>query len=568
VGIAIKLFNKENVYIIFILVFYTYCNPIHLKLIVNMIRKILPTILLAIVLAIPSQSFGQNTSSMAIYKIVRFLQYVSADYVDTLDIDNLVDEAIIKTLQNLDPHSVFISRDDVKAMNEPLEGNFEGIGVEFNILNDTLMVVNPVPGGPSERVGIFAGDRILIIDGKNVAGIGLKNSDVFKLLRGNKGTNVTVQILRKGISDLLVFNITRDKIPIHSLDAAYMIDSKIGYIKLNRFALTTEEEFLNALDTLKAQKMRDLILDLRGNGGGYLNASVALADQFLNQDHLIVYTDGRNSPRTDFISTSNGEFKKGRIVVLIDEGSASASEIVSGAIQDWDRGIVIGRRSFGKGLVQNQLPLPDGSMIRLTVARYHTPTGRVIQKPYNSKELNTYYNDLNKRYEKGELFSADSISIPDSLKYFTLQKRKVVYGGGGIMPDIFIPFDTSFYSDYYGKLIRMGILNQYVHTYVDNNRSQLKRNFNNFDKFSRNFDISPKIIKELVTFAENSRLPSDPEGLKTSEDEIRKQLKALIAQSLFSTNHYFQIVNQNNMALQKAIEVLNNWDSYKHLVKE
>ncbi len=496
------------------------------------------------------------------------MQFVSADYVDTLDIDKMAEEVIVKTLQNLDPHSVYISKEDVRAMNEPLEGKFEGIGVEFNILNDTLMVVNPIPGGPSERVGIFAGDRILTIDGKNVAGIGLKNSDVFKMLRGDKGTKVTVEIKRKGLAELIEFTITRDKIPIHSLDASYMIDSRIGYIKLNRFALTTEEEFIEALSELKKQNVQDLILDLRGNGGGYLNASVALADHFLQNHKLIVYTEGRSNPRTDFNATASGEFTKGRLVVLIDQGSASASEIVAGAIQDWDRGIIIGRRSFGKGLVQNQLPLPDGSMIRLTVARYHTPTGRVIQKPYNTSELDEYYNDINERYANGELFNVDSITIPDSLKYQTLVKGKAVYGGGGIMPDIFIPFDTTFYSEYYGKMIRMGILNQFVHTYVDNNRKVLQDKYTNFKKFDQKFQITDKIMDELVTFAENSKLPSDTEGLKTSGDEMRKQLKALIAQSLFSTNQYFQIVNQNNMALQKAIEVLNNWDSYKHLVKE
>lgn len=533
-----------------------------------MIRKIIIPITILFILFGSLQTNAQGTSNLSIYKIVRFLQYVSSDYVDTISVEKMVDEAIVDVLNNLDPHSVYISKEDVQAMNEPLEGNFEGIGVEFNILNDTLMVVNPIPGGPSEQVGIMAGDRILDIDGKNVAGIGLKNSDVFKILRGAKGTKVTVQIQRKGYADLLEFNITRDKIPIHSLDASYMVDSKIGYIKLNRFALTTEDEFLDALSKLKKQKMQDLILDLRGNGGGYLNAAVSLADHFLNEDKLIVYTEGRNSPKTDFISTQNGEFKKGKLIVLIDEGSASASEIVAGAVQDWDRGIIVGRRSFGKGLVQNQLPLPDGSMIRLTVARYHTPTGRVIQKPYNSGELDSYYNDLTQRYNSGELFSEDSITVPDSLKYFTLERRKVVYGGGGIIPDLFVPIDTNFYSNYYGRLVRGGILNQFVHTYIDKNRSHLKSTYNTFEKFNRNFEVSQGMMDELVTFAENLKLPSDQDGLKTSGEEIRKQVKALIAQNLFSTNYYFQIVNQNNMALKKAIEVLNSWDSYKHLVKE
>ena len=536
-----------------------------------MIKRFLSVIALAFVITIAftnTNGYSQNSSNLSIYKLIRFLQYVSTDYVDTISSDDLVDEAIIEILKNLDPHSVYITKEDVKAMNEPLEGNFEGIGVEFNILNDTLMVVNPIPGGPSERVGIMAGDRIIEIDGENVAGIGLKNSDVFKMLRGDKGTLVTVQILRKNIANPLEFNIIRDKIPIYSLDASYMIDDRIGYIKLNRFALTTEDEFLEALEKLNKEKMEDLILDLRGNGGGYLNASVALADHFLNKGQLIVYTEGRNSPKTDFVATSNGQIQNGRIVVLIDEGSASASEIVAGAIQDWDRGIIIGRRSFGKGLVQNQLPLPDGSMIRLTVARYHTPTGRVIQKPYNPNEFDSYYSELSQRYNNGEYFHADSISIPDSLKYNTLNIGKSVYGGGGIMPDIFIPVDTSYYSDYYGKLIRKGVINQFIHTYIDKNRNNLKRNYSTFEKFDKNFTVDQNIIDELLTFAEKQGVEPDPKGFDTSKEEIRKQIKALIALNQFSTNYYFQIVNQNNKALQKAINVLNSWESYKHLVKD
>ncbi len=521
-----------------------------------------------IISASASISSAQLSSNLSIYKIVRFLQYVSADYVDTVNVDNLVDEAIIDLLGNLDPHSVYISKEDVKAMNEPLEGNFEGIGIEFNIMNDTLMVVNPIPGGPSERVGIFAGDRILEVDSKNVAGIGLKNSDVFKLLRGDKGTKVFLTVQRKGVPQTMDFEITRDKIPIYSLDAAYMIDSRIGYIKLNRFALTTEQEFIDAVDTLKKQNMKDLILDLRGNGGGFLNAAVSLADHFLDSDKIIVYTEGRTSPRNDFLSTSTGVFEKGKLVVLIDEGSASASEILAGAIQDWDRGIVVGRRSFGKGLVQNQMPLPDGSMIRLTVARYHTPTGRVIQKPYEYGDAKDYYSDFSNRMEHGELFNADSINFPDSLKYYTLNKGKLVYGGGGIMPDFFVPFDTTFYSDYYGLLVRRDVLNQFVHKYVDANRKKLVKSYPIFNEFNSGFSVDNKMIDDIIAFGEEKKVKLDEEGINTSREEIKKQIKALIARNIFTTTEYYQVANKNNEAILKALEVIKEWTDYKYLVME
>lgn len=516
----------------------------------------------------PSHSVAQPNSNLSVYKMARFLQLVSSDYVDTINVDKLVDDAIVELLNKLDPHSVYITKDDVRAMNEPLEGNFEGIGVEFNIMNDTLMVVNPVPGGPSERVGIIAGDRIVVVDGKPIAGIGIKNSDVFKLLRGPKGTNVMVLVLRKGNPKPLEFNVTRDRIPIYSLDASYMVAPKIGYIKLNRFAMTTEKEFLDALEVLRKSKMEDLVLDLRGNGGGFLNAAVALADHFLSAGKLIVYTEGRNNPRTDFYSTNIGQFKKGRLVILVDEGSASASEIVAGAVQDWDRGLVIGRRSFGKGLVQNQMPLPDGSMLRLTVARYHTPTGRVIQKPYANGSFDDYYKDFTNRLQKGELFSSDKISLPDSLKYLTLIKKKTVFGGGGIMPDLFVPIDTSFYTPFYGKLVRRGVLNQFILNYVDANRRQVKRNFSDFDRFNANFLVDNKMFGEFLAFADKQGVPNEEDGLKTSEEEIKLQLKALLAQNLFSTSHYFQVINQKNQTLLQAIQVLQNWSNYSPLIAE
>jgi len=530
-----------------------------------MIRRLF--IVFVFALACVLNATAQQSSSFSAYKFVRFLQYLSNDYVDTVNPNHLVDDAIVNILEKLDPHSVYISKEDVQAMNEPLEGNFDGVGVEFNIMNDTLMVVNPIAGGPSERVGIIAGDRFVSIDGKNIAGIGLKNSDVFKQLRGTKGTKVNILVKRKNVNNLLDFTVTRDRIPIFSIDASYMVDSRIGYIKLSRFAVTTEQEFSDAIAKLKKQKMKDLILDLRGNGGGMLNTAIELADQFLDKGKLVVYTEGRTSPRTDFVSTERGELEQTRLVIMIDEGSASASEILSGAIQDWDRGIIIGRRSFGKGLVQNQMPLPDGSMIRLTIARYHTPTGREIQKPYNGGNLDKYFSDLNDRYVNGEMFSSDSIKFPENLKYKTLNKGKTVYGGGGIMPDIFIPLDTSSYSNYYGKLVRAGIINQYYLSWVDSHRGQLK-DYSKFDKFNKRFVVTDQMIEELVALAETQKINRDDAGLAISKNEIKKQLKGLISQSIFTNGQYFEIVNQDNNAFLKAVEILNSWDNYKYLVKE
>jgi len=531
-----------------------------------MIRKLF--IVSAFAVALGFTASAQQSSSFGAFKFVRFLQYISSDYVDTVNPNRMVDEAIVNILEKLDPHSVYIPKDEVQAMNEPLEGNFSGVGVEFNIMNDTLMVVNTIVGGPSEKVGIVAGDRFVSIDGKNIAGIGLKNSDVFKYLRGVKGSQVAILVKRKNVSSLLDFNVTRDKIPIFSIDASYMVDSKIGYIKLSRFAATTEQEFSEAVAKLKKQKMKDLILDLRGNGGGFLNSAFELADQFLESGKLIVYTEGRTSPRQDFVATNRGELEQTRLVILIDEGSASASEILSGAIQDWDRGIIVGRRSFGKGLVQNQMPLPDGSMIRLTIARYHTPTGRAIQKHYNNGDIEKYYSDINDRYTKGEFFNIDSIKLPETLKYKTLLKGKTVYGGGGIMPDVFVPLDTASYSSYYGRLARTGILNQYYLSWVDKNRNQLSKDYSKFDKFNKKFVVTDQMIEELAELAETQKIKRDEAGLEISKNEIKKQLKGLISQSIFTNSQYFEIVNQDNNAFLKAIEILNSWDNYKYLVKE
>jgi carboxyl-terminal processing protease len=494
-------------------------------------------------------------------KYSQFLQYLNNYYVDSVDIQKLVEDAIKFHLEQLDPHSTYISAEDVKKMNEPLQGNFEGIGVSFNILNDTLFVITPITGGPSEKVGIRPGDRILKVDGKNIAGIGLTNEDVFALLRGDKGTVVTVSVQRRYVSELLDFTIVRDKIPINSLDAAYVVEDGIGYIKLSRFALTSMEEFIQAATSLKKQGADDLILDLTGNAGGYLDVAVSLADQFLDDEKIIVYTEGLHSERRNYRAQQTGLFEQGKIVILIDEGSASASEIVSGAIQDWDRGIIIGRRSFGKGLVQRQLDLPDGSLVRLTTAHYYTPSGRLIQKPYGNG-LEDYENEIITRYKHGEFMHSDSISFPDSLQFKTLVNQRIVFGGGGIMPDIFIPIDTIEYTDYYRDLIRKGILNQFVLQYVDKNRRKLQSTYKSFSSFKKDFTVTSELLEEMNNYAESEGLPKNDGELLVSQDKISLTLKAYIARDLFTTSEFYEIINREDKNFEKAVEVLKNWEVY------
>jgi len=498
-----------------------------------------------------------------VFKFSRFLRVLSGTYVEPVNESELVEKAIVEILAQLDPHSAYISKDDVAAMNEPLEGNFDGIGIEFNIFHDTLIVVNPVPGGPSEKVGVLAGDRIVMVDGKNIASIGLKNNDVFKLLRGPKGTKVALTVNRTGVEEKLEFMIVRDKIPIFSIDAAYMAAPGVAYIKVSRFALNTVDEYLEAWNKLKPYAPKGLILDLRGNGGGYLNTAIALSDQFLPEGKLLLYTEGNSAPRYDYQSTSLGNFEKGALVILIDEGSASASEITAGAIQDWDRGIILGRRSFGKGLVQNQIPLPDGSLVRITVARYHTPTGRVIQRPYKNGNIEKYYQDFYKRFSDGELNSADSIQFPDSLRFLTLENKRAVYGGGGIMPDIFVPVDTTFYTEFYGKLIRKGIFNQFVVSYVDKNRKSLAIKNPNFQAFEKSFSVEGDVMSGLLQMAKDNSITWTDDDLAKSGGVIKVIVKGLIAQQLFTTSEYFQVVNkENDPTYSKALEVIANWKKY------
>ncbi|MFC2097792.1 S41 family peptidase [Bacteroidota bacterium] len=522
-----------------------------------------------------SFSYSQGGIDANSYKFIQVLKLVSNYYVDSTNEGGMIEDAINGMLKQLDPHSVYIPKKDLQLMNENLQGNFEGIGVQFNILHDTLVVIAPLSGGPSEKLGILAGDRILKIDGENIAGVGLTNEGVYKRLKGKKGTMVTVSIKRQGMNELIDFEIIRDKIPIFSRDAAYMVTDKIGYVKLNRFANSTGKEFEEALVKLKNEGMEDLILDLKGNGGGFLHMAVSVANQFFDNNKMMVYTKGDNSRQQNYKSNTNGLLKNGKIIILIDQGSASASEIVAGAVQDWDRGVILGRRSFGKGLVQAQYNLMDGSAVRLTTARYYTPTGRLIQKSYTNG-TDEYRMEILYRIGRGELSNADSIQFPDSLKFKTLINKRTVYGGGGIMPDLFVPVDTTFFSDYYVDLIRFGIINRFIYDYVDKNRDEIKNKYSDFDQFNKKFQIDKKFMTVFLKFADDEELKrtaekevdmkKKTEGLKASEELLKLQLKALIARDIYDTSEYFEVINPINPDFILAIEILGNDALYqKHL---
>jgi carboxyl-terminal processing protease len=499
-------------------------------------------------------------------KVNTAMQIIKYAYVDSVDENKLVETAIVSMLKDLDPHSVYISKKDLQRANEPLEGNFEGVGIQFEILNDTINVVHPTPGGPSEKLGIMSGDKIIKINGELVIGDKITNQFVLDHLRGKRGTVVTVSIYRSGKKGLIDYAITRDKIPITSVDAAYMIEPGIGYINLNRFSQSTTSETEDAIRLLKAQGMQSLILDLRNNSGGYMAPAIELADQFLDVGKLIVYTEGVKSPREDFFTSIRGNFESGKLIVMINENSASSSEIVSGAVQDWDRGVLVGRRSFGKGLVQRPFNLPDSSQIRLTTARYHTPSGRCIQKSY-AGGVEKYYEDFNDRYKKGELESADSIKFPDSLKYYTAGKR-VVYGGGGIMPDVFIPLDTTPFSDYYMNIRRNNVVNIFVGNYVDKNRNVLMKTYPDFATYDKQFEITEEMMKDFIEAAEKSNVKYDEKGYRLAEKLIRTQLKGLIAQKMWDLSAFYKVINSYDPEIQKALEVLGNDEMYNQLIKQ
>ena len=473
------------------------------------------------------------------------------EYVDTVNQKKLVESTIEDMLHQLDPHSAYIPADELQASNEPLEGNFDGIGIEFHLQNDTIMVVTAISGGPSDALGIQAGDRIVKVNGKNVANIHITSTQVMQALRGSGGTKVKVTISRYG--QLTDYMITRGKIPIYSVDVSYMLNPQTGYIKVSHFGEHTYEEYLEGFMKLKELGMKNLVLDLRGNPGGYLKTAIQLADEFLPDKKLIVYTEGRSRPKEKYLATSRGYFEDGSLVVLIDEGSASASEIVSGAVQDWDRAILVGRRSFGKGLVQEQSEFPDGSAIRLTIARYFTPTGRCIQKPYEDN-YEQYENELLARYKKGELISSDSIHFSDSLK-FTTPGGHTVYGGGGIMPDVFVGLDTSGSSNYYSSISSKGLVNEFAYNYLDDNRKSFKK-YKTFDEYNKSFSVNGQILNEFISYAEKKGVKPNAEEIATSSEIICTQLKALIARQIWKNDGFYAVIHSLDVTLKKAIELI------------
>jgi len=478
-------------------------------------------------------------------------------YVDSVDEKKLVEDAIRGMLEKLDPHSSYSTPKEVKDMNESLQGTFEGIGVQFNMVEDTLLVIQPVSGGPSEKMGILAGDRIVSVNDTAIAGVKMSREEIMRRLRGPKGTKVNLGIVRRGIQDTLSFKITRAKIPVKSIDAHYMLRPEVGYIRIGSFGATTYDEFMECMKELSKQGMRSLVLDLEENGGGYLQAAVDIASEFLQKNELIVYTEGRQVQRKEYHAKGGGFFTSGKVIVLVDSYTASAAEIVSGAIQDQDRGVIVGRRTFGKGLVQRPIDLPDGSMIRLTIAHYYSPSGRCIQKPYEKGKKKDYAMDVVNRLKSGELMSADSVHFADSLKFYTLKEHRLVYGGGGIMPDEFVPLDTTKYTKFHRELAAKNVIINQNLRYVDNHRKELQRKFTSSDDFRQNFQVPQKLIDQIVAEGKKQKIePKDKEELQRSLPLMRLQLKALIARDLWGMSEYYAIINEQNDILKKALQLL------------
>lgn len=500
---------------------------------------------------------GGEDSPMRKLQLAELL--VTNFYVDSVDEGKLVEDAIRGMLDKLDPHSSYTNAKETKEMNESLQGNFDGIGVQFNMVEDTLVVIQTIAKGPSEKAGIVAGDRIVAVNDSAIAGVKMPRDKIMMRLRGPKGTMVKLSVVRREVKDTLVFNVKRDKIPVKSLDASYMIRPGVGYIRIGSFGATTYDEFMAAVDKLKKQGMKDLLLDLQENGGGYLQAAVKIANEFLPKNDLIVYASGLRSPRMDYKANGSGKLLDGKVVVLVNEFTASAAEIVSGALQDNDRGEVVGRRTFGKGLVQRPFDMPDGSMIRLTIAHYYTPSGRCIQKPYKKGDAKDYYKDFENRLKHGELMNPDSIHFADSLKYYTLRKHRVVYGGGGIMPDYFVPLDTMTYTKYHRQLVAKGFVNEAVLRYIDNNRKQLKKKYHSFEEFRTGFEVPESLFADIRKAAEKKDVkPKDEDERKQTIPYLSTQLKALVARDIWDMDEYFQIINETSDIVKKGLLRMKN----------
>mgnify|MGYP000733723247 FL=1 len=533
------------------------------------ISRFVILVLAVCLLPLATQAQGKDKGEFKLTpdrKLLMAEQVIERFYVDSVDAGNMVQDAIVAMLKTLDPHSSYSDPEETKELTTPLEGNFSGIGVQFNMLNDTLFVIQTTSGGPSEKVGILPGDRIVQAGDSVIAG---RNSRIIKILRGPKGSEVDLKVLRRGEAEPIVFHVVRDDIPVYSVDAAYMADPTTGYIRVSRFGEETDKEFEAALEKLRKQGMKNLIVDLEDNGGGYLQAAHQLASHFLDKGDMVVYTDAPKMGRTVYAVEKPGNFNKGRLVIMANQYSASASEILSGAVQDNDRGLIVGRRTFGKGLVQRPFPFPDGSMIRLTVSRYYTPSGRSIQKPYAPGDEESYRKDMLHRYEAGEFSSADSIHLPDSLRFETLHNHRPVYGGGGIMPDLFVPIDTTAFTPYYRNLVAKGILNRFCITYVDRNRSQLNREYPDVDAFIAKFSVDSAMIDDIVKLGVADSVKLDSVQLERSRPMIETIVKGIIARDLFDTSAYFRVVNpQLSPVYREALGLINDERRYNRLLRE
>jgi len=527
------------------------------------IRKLL---LCGIFIAAASTASAQNALEQEEVNQLRKLQFaeyaIKRLYVDTLNESKLVDDAITGMLKGLDPHSTYTPQKDVQKLTEPLQGSFEGIGVQFNMAEDTLLVIQPVSNGPSEKVGILAGDRIVTVNDTAIAGVKMSKEEIMRRLRGPKGSKVKLGIVRRGVQGVQNFTVTRDKIPVFSIDAAYMINDTTGYIRINTFGAKTHEEFVEKITTLTDKGMKNLVLDLQGNGGGYLQAAVDIANEFLDSGELIVYTEGRTAHRTEYRAKGNGRFRFGRVMVLVDEYTASASEIVTGAVQDNDRGTVVGRRTFGKGLVQRPIDLPDGSLIRLTIAHYYSPSGRCIQKPYEMGDRTNYDKDMLNRLNSGELTSADSVHFADSLKFRTLKKGRVVYGGGGIMPDVFVSLDTTQYTKLHRSLAAKSCIINTNLKWVDKYRKKLKKEYTDFNDFRNRFDVPDEMIEMMLEDAKKQNIEYTDSELQATLPVVKVQLKGLVARDLWDMNEYYQIANYNSLIYRKAMDIIDSHEEY------